>query len=143
MAAAMLISGPGLAQQTDQVPEPTEALPQGTAGEAPANPHQMLDVLSGGPDGSPTARRGNPRPGTSTSIPTTNPATVHPLPAPAGEAASTENTGIDGQCDPVVGFRDCPPRPAPAGMQAGEASGAPQEAESPTSQTSNEASAGE
>lgn len=99
LVMAALLPTPGLAQEE---------------GEAPTNPHEMLDALSGGPDGSPTARRGNPLPGTSTSIPTTNPATIHPLPAREGEPASTENTGIDGQCDPVVGFSDCPDRPESA-----------------------------
>jgi len=107
LVMAALLSTPGLAQEE---------------GEAPTNPHEMLDALSGGPDGSPTARRGNPLPGTSTSIPTTNPATIHPLPAREGEPVSTENTGIDGQCDPVVGFSDCPDRPESAAEESSGAS---------------------
>lgn len=72
------------------------------------NPHEVLGELSGGPAGSPTALRGNPLPGTSTSIPTTNPAPVLPLPERQGQVTERENTGIQGQCDPVVGLGNCP-----------------------------------
>lgn len=122
VAAAMLgslLAAPAFAQETTGSPPPRggDAAPEagsetsGTAGEAPANPHEMLDELHGGPAGSPTARRGNPRPGTSTSIPTAHPARVTPLEIRQGADAAEDNTGIDGKCDPVVGLVDCPERP--------------------------------
>ncbi|MRX50121.1 hypothetical protein GI374_06575 [Paracoccus sp. S-4012] len=83
----------------------------GAATGALRNPHRLLPELSGGPQGSPTSQRGNPQPGTSTSIPTTNPATVRPVEqerlGPDGQAVSIEDTGIEGQCDPVVSL-GCP-----------------------------------
>lgn len=121
-ALSVLTVGPALAQAPAEPPQSSEndaatAAPpaggdsSGTAGEADRDPHQMLDSLHGGPAGSPTARRSNPRPGTSTSIPTTHPATVTPLDIRRGADATEENTGIDGQCDPVVGLGNCPERP--------------------------------
>lgn len=79
------------------------------AAGAAADPHRLLDDLSGGPQGSPTAQRGNPQPGTSTSIPTTHPATGRPLEqrGAGNENVTVEDTGIEGQCDPVVTF-GCP-----------------------------------
>lgn len=119
-ALAALLAAPVLAQQAApsgaemsgagmQNPAPDEpdavAAPTGEAG--PADPHLKLPALTGGPDGSPTALRGNPLPGTSTSIPTANPAPVPPLPERQGQAAEQEDTGIEGQCDPVVSV-GCP-----------------------------------
>lgn len=78
----------------------------------------MLPALTGGPLGSPTALRGNPVPGTSTSIPTANPASVLPLPAREGKPVEQEDTGIDGQCDPVVSPNTCPPPPEARVTQA-------------------------
>lgn len=96
------------------VPAPassTSADPDGAApeGQTGINPHALLGELNGGPGGSPTAQRGNPRPGTSTSIPTTNPATVEPLTQRGtdGDDDAVEDTGIAGQCDPVVSL-GCP-----------------------------------
>lgn len=81
----------------------------GTLGGPAADPHRLLDDLSGGPQGSPTAQRGNPQPGTSTSIPTTNPATIRPLEqrGAGNENVAVEDTGFEGQCDPVVSI-GCP-----------------------------------
>lgn len=126
MAALFLVST-GYAQ--DAVPAPSGAAadapaatapaPASTGGASdaaaataqgkPADPHALLDDLSGGPQGSPTAQRGNPQPGTSTSIPTTNPATVRPVEQErAGNSdISVEDTGFEGQCDPVVSI-GCP-----------------------------------
>lgn len=119
-AAALILALPALAQDTP--PPSADAAPEAEAvqtdGAAPANPHAMLPALTGGPLGSPTALRGNPVPGTSTSIPTTNPARVMPLPAREGKPVERENTGIDGQCDPVVSLGTCPPRPEAGVTQA-------------------------
>lgn len=108
-AAALWIGSAGLAQ--DGAPAAgtsvSSAAPVETQGATP-NPHALLGELNGGPDGSPTAQRGNPRPGTSTSIPTAHPATVQPLEHRAGdEDVAIEDTGIQGQCDPVVSI-GCP-----------------------------------
>lgn len=108
-ALSVLLVVPVLAQQPAQPPSSGSGAPN-AGGEVLRNPHEMLDALAGGPDGSPTARRRNPLPGTSTSIPTMNPTPVAPLSNPRrGETG--ENTGIDGQCDPVVGLGNCPERP--------------------------------
>lgn len=103
-------------------PEAAATGEQNGAGTVANNPHEMLDQLSGGPLGSPTATRGNPLPGTSTSIPTTNPATVFPLGNPTGAGVWVEDTGIEGKCDPSQSFEKCPPRPAatPAALHADE-----------------------
>lgn len=114
-AAALLLAGAVHAQDAatapaDAAPQAAQALPAPSAdapqagGEALKDPHAMLPALTGGPSGSPTSQRGNPVPGTSTSIPTTNPATVRPLPrlGPDGQEIAVEDTGIEGQCDPVV-----------------------------------------
>lgn len=79
------------------------------------NPHLLLNELHGGPAGSPTAQRGNPQPGTSTSIPTINPADVKPITAQGRRVTdeAVEDTGIDGQCDPNVSF-GCPTIPGRA-----------------------------
>lgn len=125
-AAALLIASAGLAQDgapaagagASSAPPaaagatmPAAAAPaDGAATQgAAADPHRLLDDMSGGPQGSPTAQRGNPQPGTSTSIPTTNPATVRPLEQRgAGNAdVAVEDTGFEGQCDPVVSI-GCP-----------------------------------
>ncbi|MBB1491212.1 MULTISPECIES: hypothetical protein [unclassified Paracoccus (in: a-proteobacteria)] len=81
----------------------------GAAADPAADPHRLLDEMSGGPQGSPTAQRGNPQPGTSTSIPTTNPATIRPVEQErAGNSdMAVEDTGFEGQCDPVVSI-GCP-----------------------------------
>lgn len=133
-ALAALLAAPGLAQQAAPAPadlggaaapdnaasmadnpapdEPDAAATPapGAEGAGPVDPHLKLPALTGGPDGSPTALRGNPLPGTSTSIPTANPASVSPLPERRGQKAETENTGIEGQCDPVVSV-GCPTLP--------------------------------
>lgn len=93
-------------------PESGAAGLQDAVGTVANNPHEMLDQLSGGPLGSPTATRGNPLPGTSTSIPTTNPATVFPLGNPSGAGKWVEDTGLEGKCDPSQSFEKCPERPA-------------------------------
>ena len=87
------------------------SMAQDAAGTVANNPHEMLAQLSGGPLGSPTATRGNPLPGTSTSIPTTNPATVFPLGNPSGAGKWVEDTGLEGKCDPSQSFEKCPERP--------------------------------
>ena len=113
-AVALILVSPALAQEAPSAPAtPDAAQPEGAApgGSAPANPHAMLPELTGGPLGSPTALHGNPVPGTSTSIPTANPATVTPLPAREGKPVEREDTGIDGQCDPAVSLNTCPQRP--------------------------------
>lgn len=144
-AMAVLLAAPGFAQDPAPggavPPAPGEAaplagnpapdqpdavaVPPATAAGAaePADPHLKLPALTGGPDGSPTALRGNPLPGTSTSIPTANPASVAPLPERQGLPAETENTGIEGQCDPVVGI-GCPALPAEAAGGPAPAGGA-------------------
>lgn len=110
-ALSVLLAGPVLAQEpAQQPPAPDQGAPN-TPVTAYKNPHEMLGPLEGGPDGSPTARRGDPLPGTSTSIPTLNPTPVPPLSIRRGENRSTENTGIGGQCDPDVGLGNCPDRP--------------------------------
>lgn len=109
--AFVLIATSSMAQDTATVPQPSDSAPQPADARAVPNPHALLPPLEGGPDGSPTGRRGNPLPGTSTSIPTTNPATVSPLPDADGTFTRTENTGIEGQCDPVVSFGECPDIP--------------------------------
>lgn len=116
-----LVPVAGLAQQVP--PPPPEAL---EGGIVPADPHAILDQLSGGPAGSPTALRLNPVPGTSTSIPTTNPAAVPPIAERQGQTVVREDTGIEGQCDPVVGFGDCPDPDVPpvGGTTDGAAAGA-------------------
>lgn len=148
-AAVLFLASAGHAQ--DAAPAPSEAaVPQATgAGAAssdsarqPGNqavqdPHEMLPALSGGPAGSPTAQRGNPVPGTSTSIPTVNPATVRPLEQqrPGNENVAVEDTGIEGQCDPVVSI-GCPaltgsasaPANAAVTSAAGDAPGQPEKA---------------
>ena len=106
--------------QPDAVAVPTT--PAAGGGE-PADPHLMLPALTGGPDGSPTALRGNPLPGTSTSIPTANPAPVAPLPERAGQTNTVEDTGIEGQCDPNISV-GCPALPVTAGAAPAN-SGAP------------------
>lgn len=109
--AFALIASASMAQDTATGPQAADStIPAADAGAVP-NPHALLPPLEGGPDGSPTGRRGNPLPGTSTSIPTTNPATVDPLPDADGTLTRTENTGIKGQCDPVVGLGECPDIP--------------------------------
>lgn len=138
-AMAALLAAPALAQQTPPAPaggtaggasaatapmadnpapdQPDAvAVPPAQGGGEPADPHLMLPALTGGPDGSPTALRGNPLPGTSTSIPTANPAGVPPLPERQGQTAEREDTGIEGQCDPVVSV-GCPALPAGAVAQ--------------------------
>lgn len=117
-AAALLVVSPAFAQETPAAPDAARAEGQPEAA-APANPHSMLPALTGGPLGSPTALRGNPVPGTSTSIPTTNPARVMPLPVREGKPLEREDTGIDGQCDPVVSLGACPERPASTAAQNG------------------------
>lgn len=109
--AFVLIASSSVAQDTAAVPQSADSAPQTADAGAVPNPHALLPPLEGGPDGSPTGRRGNPLPGTSTSIPTTNPATVHPLPNADGTFTRTEDTGIEGQCDPVVGLGECPDIP--------------------------------
>lgn len=139
-AMAALLATPVLAQQT--VPAPAGGAPEAPAATAPvadnvapdqpdavavptapaagggepADPHLMLPALTGGPDGSPTALRGNPLPGTSTSIPTANPAGVPPLPERQGQTAEREDTGIEGQCDPVTSI-GCPALPGGGATQ--------------------------
>ena len=138
-AAAALFAAPACAQ--DAAPAPSAAAsaaapalsggaPDPAAGGAPqkpVHPAGLLDKLNGGPEGSPTAQRGNPQPGTSTSIPTTNPAPIRPVQqqGPASSDLAVENTGIEGQCDPVVRI-GCPsvtgpPKAGIAGAQAGDA----------------------
>lgn len=140
VAMSLLLTVPAVAQQGTGAPlppdsmaetpqAPSDSLPPGAAGETTDNPHEMLPALTGGPDGSPTALRGNPVPGTSTSIPTVNPAPVRPLPERQGQTVTREDTGIQGQCDPVVGLADCPERP-PASAEAAGAAGAPASAAS-------------
>ena len=126
-ALAAMLAAPGLAQQAVPAPggaaplagSPASGGPDGAAASAenagPADPHLKLPALTGGPQGSPTALRGNPVPGTSTSIPTANPASVAPLPERMGQKAETEDTGIEGQCDPVVSI-GCPTLPGGAGQ---------------------------
>lgn len=113
--AADHVSKPGSPDAAIAPAAPTA--PAAAAGDAAPerNPHILLDELHGGPTGSPTAQLSNPQPGTSTSIPTTHPATVRPLPARDGTSAgvSVEDTGIDGQCDPNVSF-GCPTITRPA-----------------------------
>lgn len=132
-AASLLLSAPLLAQSAAET-QAVAPVPQESAGDVPANPHEMLGELTGGPDGSPTALRGNPLPGTSTSIPTTNPAPVVPLAERQGQPVDRERTGIEGQCDPVVGLGNCPEpsqvrpglrdadalAPAPAAVEEGD-----------------------
>lgn len=96
----------------EPAPASTGGAPAPAAGAElgkPADLHALLDDLSGGPEGSPTAQRSNPQPGTSTSIPTTNPATVRRVEQerPGNENMAVEDTGIEGQCDPVVSI-GCP-----------------------------------
>lgn len=86
---------------------PASALTDAPNGAAVTNPHKMLGGLNGGSLGSPTATRGNPQPGTSTAIPTLNPAPVFPLGNPTGAGNWIGDTGIEGQCDPSVSFEDC------------------------------------
>ncbi len=117
-AVAQTAPAPG-ASPAVQLPPPAAPAAPGAATGQP-NPHEMMGDLSGGPAGSPTAERGNPRPGTSTSIPTTNPAPVIPLAERTG-GTSAENTGIAGQCDPNVSLGNCPPDPAAAQAQAAAA----------------------
>lgn len=119
LAMSPALSAPVFAQDAN-VPLPPDSMVQDAQGATlpnsntlplppgVENPHEVLGELSGGPAGSPTALRGNPLPGTSTSIPTTNPAPVLPLPERQGQVAERENTGIQGQCDPVVGLGNCP-----------------------------------
>lgn len=121
--AAALADNPA-PDEPDAVAVPAAPAADGTA---PADPHLVLPALTGGPDGSPTALRGNPLPGTSTSIPTANPAGVPPLPERQGQAAEREDTGIEGQCDPVVSL-GCPDLPA-AGAAAQPANPTPGPAE--------------
>ncbi|WP_162630694.1 hypothetical protein [Paracoccus endophyticus] len=133
---SLLLTVPAAAQQGTGAPLPADSmapdaqtvppdsLPSGSVGDSVDNPHSMLGELTGGPDGSPTALRGNPLPGTSTSIPTANPAPVIPLPEREGKAAERETTGIEGQCDPVVGLGNCPDRPSATNAEAGEGAGA-------------------
>lgn len=122
-AAALLMASAGLAQDSTpaagsdaSAAPPAAAVPAtgaasgaGAPQGAAADPHRLLDDMSGGPQGSPTAQRGNPQPGTSTSIPTTNPATVRPVEQErAGNSnIAVEDTGFEGQCDPVVSI-GCP-----------------------------------
>lgn len=155
-AAAILLATAGLAQEAASVPPapappepalqaaspaaaPSEAALQAESTERP-NPHAMLPALTGGPLGSPTALRGNPVPGTSTSIPTMNPARVAPLPAREGKPVERENTGIDGQCDPVVSFGECPNLPAAAAAQAATTGAAPAPASAATGAANAETS---
>lgn len=144
-AAALILVSPVLAQEAPSAPAAPEAAQPGTAapeGSAPANPHAMLPALTGGPLGSPTALRGNPVPGTSTSIPTTNPASVMPLPAREGRPVEREDTGIDGQCDPVVSLNTCPPRPEADVTQAATTDEPDAAAGSQTGQTVPEGESG-
>lgn len=108
MAAVIPLAG--FAQQVP--PPPPEVLEDGIV---PADPHAILGELAGGPDGSPTALRLNPLPGTSTSIPTMYPAAIPPIAERQGGTVVREETGIEGQCDPVVSLGECPP---PAAAQA-------------------------
>ncbi len=120
-AVSLLLSAPLLAQSAAET-KPVAPVLQESAGDMPANPHEMLGELTGGPDGSPTALRGNPLPGTSTSIPTTNPAPVVPLSERQGQPVDCERTGIEGQCDPVVGLGNCPePSQARSGLRDSDA----------------------
>lgn len=132
-AGLLMLTVPALAQDAPPPATPEAATPEVLAPEAAADdPHAMLPALTGGPMGSPTALRGNPVPGTSTAIPTTNPADVMPLPVREGRPLGREDTGIDGQCDPVVSLANCPERPAaaatpaaPAGIAGDGAAGGP------------------
>lgn len=110
VVAALSIAPAGLAQQgAPAAGADVSPAPPAEAQGAAADPHRLLDEMSGGPQGSPTAQRGNPQPGTSTSIPTANPATVRPLEQRGGgnETVAVEDTGFEGQCDPVVSI-GCP-----------------------------------
>lgn len=125
----------------DTTPAADAAGSQDGAGTYANNPHEMLDELSGGPLGSPTATRGNPLPGTSTAIPTTNPATVFPLSNPTGAGVWIEDTGIDGQCDPSQSFGKCPERPAKEPAAATDMAVAPADASGEMSSPDDEITA--
>lgn len=102
-----------------QVPPPPPEVLEG--GIVPPDPHAVLGELAGGPDGSPTALRLNPLPGTSTSIPTMYPAAIPPIAEREGGTVVREETGIEGQCDPVVSLGECPPPAAAAAQAAAQA----------------------
>lgn len=87
-------------------PPPADAPAGAASAPTPSDPHAGLPGLNGGPAGSPTAERGNPRPGTSTAIPTTNPAPVAPL-AERARNEPAENAATAAECDPVVSLANC------------------------------------